>query len=332
MHLNRLLLVAALVAPLAHTQLYLLAGAADEKHPGSYAASLFRLDDGTLKLAADLVPQDVGTEWIGISYDWRKVVLAEGSNHSIIVIDFDKAPAVKRCKTPPTRMELDRSLIFSWLADAPGSGPSFDWFESGNDKSKDAVQGMNLDSSIPCEKSFAVLPPEAVRYIVTAGTAGPADGSSRPNIGPYSEVQSGGLTAFITKRISLDYVVPESFLKAIHQPYSGLYVNDSHVLMLGLANRQGQFENLVFRKRDETWHVFPVTVERAYIRGFGKYIAVTEIRARSARSPRAQEKRSGGSSRASGVRLSGPGRARKATLYSLGNYSSTTWTPRRSFP
>jgi hypothetical protein len=57
--------------------------------------------DGFLEAPVELVPKSVGTEWISVSYDARKVVLFSKTPDSrIIVVDFDAAPAGKSCEDP----------------------------------------------------------------------------------------------------------------------------------------------------------------------------------------------------------------------------------------
>jgi len=84
----------------------------------TYASALFRVeDDGSLKLAADLMPQQVGTSWVGVSYDWRKaVILPKNGDNWLIVLDFDKAAVVKRCEILETP---ENGHLNQRLADPP---------------------------------------------------------------------------------------------------------------------------------------------------------------------------------------------------------------------
>src|SRR5205085_9348068 len=66
----------------------------------------------------------------------------------------------------------------------------------------------------------------------------------------------------------------------------GLVVNDSHVLVLSLGNGKDEYRILVFRKSDKTWHIFPgLSERRPYVRGFGRYLAATEVASKTAKNP-----------------------------------------------
>jgi hypothetical protein len=284
MQIKRLFLIEGLVVSLAFGQLHLLTGSPDEKHPQSFASALYRLEeDGTVKMTAELVPEDVGTEWIGVYNESRKAVLFLGyKDGAVLVVDFDKAAIVKKCKPPEVR---GMSLIYSWLADAPVVGPSFEWLDSGSVKDN-LVTGMVLDPSVPCERSFAVLPPEAVQYMVADGRAGPDDGSSRVGMG-FDPEEPGNVTAFVGKHVALGYKIPPEFRSGPRLPYVSPLINDSQVFAIGMSDRQGNYQYLIFRKRDKTWHTFPVVSERRpYVRGFGRYISAAEVKARTTRNPK----------------------------------------------
>src|SRR5258708_2864125 len=96
-------------------QLYLLTGSPTEKYPESFASALIVVDpDGAVKELTELVPQSIGTEWINVSYDLKKaILLSRYKEDSVVVIDFQSASVVKRCRRPDS---AGRSLIYSWLA------------------------------------------------------------------------------------------------------------------------------------------------------------------------------------------------------------------------
>src|SRR5437660_12739261 len=94
-----LILACSICAPIAFTQVHLLTGSPYSAGNASFASILLRLElNGTMTTVTDLVPESVGTEWIGVSYDLRKAVLLTTSRDSaVIVIDFDRAAVTKRC-------------------------------------------------------------------------------------------------------------------------------------------------------------------------------------------------------------------------------------------
>jgi len=286
-----LYLVLMAVAPLAWGQLHLIAGSPHEKYTERYAARLFRLeDDGTVKLASELVPKSPGAFWINISYDLRKAVVETGHPEgAIIVIDFDSAAAVKKCgrsEDPGGR----RGFGPQWLSNPPAYGPSFEWLATSADPKDRVVRGMLLDPGLSCQESFASRPLDEVRYALKDGGAGPADVvfnmgldivlADTPGDADYGRVYA--------KRIPLDYIVPRELL-ASTQWLSYLEINDSHVFCITLAppGVYRGYRVLVFRKGDKTWHVLRTPSEIGPdLRGFGRYIAVTEKNEMSPKNPK----------------------------------------------
>src|SRR5437868_6120994 len=140
-----LILVWSICAPAALSQVHLLTGSPYSAGDAAFASALLRVEEnGTVTIVADVVPESVGTEWIGVSYDLRKAVLLTTYRDSaVIVVDFDRAAVTKKCKWSESG---GRALMFSWLATPPAPGPSFEWLETGPNVLKDAVvQGMLLD-------------------------------------------------------------------------------------------------------------------------------------------------------------------------------------------
>jgi len=139
---------------------------------------------------------------------------------------------------------------------------------------------MLLDPAVSCEESFANRPIEGVRYALKDGQAGPGDvvfnmGLDIVLADTPDEVDYGRVYA---KRIALDYTVPRDLLASTRWlPY--LDINDSHVFCITLAppGAYRSYRVLVFRKSDKTWHVLRTPSEIGPdLRGFGRYIAVTE--------------------------------------------------------
>lgn len=285
MILYRALLILGATLPAAYGQLFLITGSPSGKYVESYAASLFRVEgDSVRQVGKDLVPQATGAEWFGLSYDWRKAVIVsrytkdDNSSNSIMVIDFDKAPAMKRCRVPDTNM----ALIFSWLAES-AAGQSYEWFESGDDPFKDtAINGMLLDTSLPCKDSFTTISPDAVRRVVKDGYPGIADAAI--STGVHTIVQNDDsegnvFVGIVGKRIPLGYQIPEEFRRGVDIKVSNILVSDSHAFAVLIGSGRTDYRIAVFRKADKTWHAFPIHTEVApNVRGFGRFMAAAEVR------------------------------------------------------
>jgi len=292
------LMLLAATTPFASGQLYLLGGSAGS--PGGTAAALFRVgDDGSVKRTQTVLPRDWTTDfgrgipdpsvaWIGISYEWRKIVVLSGfPEYAAYIVDFDKASVVKKCACLPA------PDVNFWLADAPGRGPSFEWTTDPADEEsvkrfEKTVQGMVLDPAVPCAKSVATLAPEDVRDASTQGWGGGLAAFDSPHLTSGMD-EAGRVFYVLPRRISLDYTVPAELRKGLDR--AEVEIDDSHVLELCLLGENGAYRDLIFRKSDRTWHTLPIATERpTYSRGFGRYIAATEVRTASARNPRSAGK------------------------------------------
>src|SRR5258705_10086645 len=88
-HLTRLGILLAVGLIPVEGQLHLITGSPTPKEDIGYASALLRVQgDGTLQPVATLA---AGTEWISISYSWRKIlVLPRYPDNRIKVVDFDK--------------------------------------------------------------------------------------------------------------------------------------------------------------------------------------------------------------------------------------------------
>src|ERR1700730_17592695 len=103
-------------------QLYLLTGMPTGAYLGShYRSAILKIDSGTVSSATEVVPGDIGTDWTGISYDFRKAIVLS-NEMNVYVIDLDSAAVVKKCPGP-----RGGYLIEQWLADVPGRGNAFEW-------------------------------------------------------------------------------------------------------------------------------------------------------------------------------------------------------------
>jgi hypothetical protein len=223
-----------------------------------------------------------GTEWMSVSYDWRKAFLL-GSKGRLLVLDFDEGGVVKDCDRPQV---ADTSLIDEWLADVPSRGPSFEWFVAGNNLANQVVQSMNIDPSVPCEASFTRVERAEIKYLVAHGEAGVSD--LVPGDGIRVRLDQGGRVSTFagSSSISFDYEVPSMLRKDFEATNSSILVSNSQAVALGLADAERRYRILVFRRSDKTWHPLPVPSERfPMIRGFGEFMAVTEKRAKSPKNP-----------------------------------------------
>ena len=266
----------------ARGQLHLVTGSPWTQGTASYPSVLLRLDDGTVTAVAGLVHSTVGTDWIGASYDWRKLVLLSRDS-TIVVLDFDTASKVKSCKMPDSK---GRSLLESWLAADP-TGPSFEWYERDDAPVKGGVmQRMLLDPTRNCDQSFAEVEPEAIRYVVAHGSPGIVDLVNQDGLIVETSDSTGTVTAFTTRVIPLGFTVPDNLRRGM-KTLSVLEVNDAKAFVLTMFDRGHKYRTLVFRKRDKTWHILPNRGdEHPMIRGFGNYIALTEVRAKTPQNPK----------------------------------------------
>src|SRR2546422_6554849 len=96
----RILLLTCQFLPITHGQVYFLTGSPTPSYyTETFGSSLFRIEsDGRVAEVAEIFPQSAGTDWIAISYEWRKIVVHSGP---IVVIDFDKGGISKSCKQQP---------------------------------------------------------------------------------------------------------------------------------------------------------------------------------------------------------------------------------------
>lgn len=272
------ILAGMLAPPVASGDLYLIVGTPtpNENLVGKFALSMYRLgSDGAAHHAADLVPGDVGTEWIGISYD-RREALIYAKNETAIVLDLDKAGVAKRCKLP----ETPAFLITQFLADVPGRGLTFEWFRSGPPPVGEQIQGMIMDPAVPCDRSYVVVGPAENRFVAAQGGAG--TGAVLCGDGTTGFIDADGSIVgpvFGPDNTPWGYV-PRELISDRDSPNIGVVINDSKMLVIVLKEAPNHPSALIeLRKRDNTWHVLPrLHGEWIHMRSFGKYIAITETR------------------------------------------------------
>lgn len=281
-------LLAAVAAPVVWSQLHLLAGSPHEKWTESYAAGLFRVEhDGAMKLVSELVPKSPGVTGINLSYDLRKALVTTG-DATAIVVDFDMADVVKKCRLsddPGGRMNIGQE----WLADSSGYGPSFEWKATSADPKDSVVRGMRLDSGVSCDASFQNRLPEAVRDVLEHGDVGPGDvvynGRLGIVVGSKGWLSPGQVYGFVGKHIPMGYALPPGIESSGW--YESLAISDSRVFCIRLVSERKDYRVMVFRRSDKTWHTLRTPSERCpKLRGFGRYIAVTEVNSMSAKHPK----------------------------------------------
>jgi hypothetical protein len=266
----------ALVSP-ARGQLYLMTGSPTPKYNEAFGSALLQVgEDGNILPAGDLVSPEVGTGWIAVSHEWRKALIWESSNR-VVVIDFDKAAAVKKCQPP---LGAGGSLIEQWLVDVPGRGPTFAVYLAGDQAGQTRVQGMIMDVSVPCNESFVALAPTDIRYMVAHGTSGVEDIGS--DEGTYVAIDENGR---VSKRVMdttvlFDYEIPAVLRKGMDTTFSRIVINTSQVSVLESGGKTGKPRFWAFRKRDKTWHQIPVRSENLCLQSFGRFVAVVESRAK----------------------------------------------------
>jgi hypothetical protein len=274
------------VAALAQGQLYLVTGTVTGSPESEYfGSSLLRVErDGKTSVVSELVPDSAGLTYVGVSYDWRRLVIRggggeKGGPETVLVLDFDKADAVKRCQEPDSSGKI---TLYSWLAKQPNFGPALEWLSVDDTKS---VEGMLIEPTIPCDKSFVGLTPGDVRFFVAHGLAGIADVADLD--GPRGWVDGvDGQVRLTSEAVAADYKIPLSLRSGPQSVNALILINDSHSFVISLTQEKA-YRILVFRKGDQTWHTLPIPSERhPNVRGFGKYIAGLEVQDRNPGNPR----------------------------------------------
>ncbi len=285
--LYRALFFATMLVP-AHSQVYLLTGSPNWLNGWHAATDLFEVQaNGELRLAAKIVPEKSGTLWMSASYDWRKLVILPGSDSSrIIVVDFDRPGVSKIC-------DLLKFPDDKWLADLPGTGPSFVGETTGTEIGFYAVK---LNASTPCSTSVVDAPADALRYVVAQGKAGVA--SLGTGYGPMFYLHPDG-AAFggVKASVPLGFTVPADLRVGLNPTkLGGILLAEAPPRSWPLCLYQ---EGLGFRlialstNQLWVWRSIPVDGEPAGIRG--GLVALAESHDRTGRE---QEMPSAGKSEA----------------------------------
>jgi hypothetical protein len=305
----------------AQAQVYLITGAPNRQGGEPFVSVLLRVEnDGTVKSVAELVPKDVWTELITISYDWRKAFIDSYENGgTLTVVDFDKAAVVKKCGG---QRSPGMGGIEAWLTNSPTLGPAYEGASFALPPKVPVVLGMTLDPAVPCEKSFSTVDPSDIRNVVAHGQAGvadlvPADGI-QVAAGPLPAGGVGGSWGWR----HVDYDIPAELRKGVDD-FTTLVISDSHVVVLRLTSAQNRRRILLFRKSDKTWRILPVPSEFCMVRGFGRFIGITEVQPNSPRNPRSV----GAEGWRKGRSAMGPDLAELFREYQLSAPGSTVYHP-----
>jgi hypothetical protein len=267
---------------LAFGQIYFITGSPTPKHNQSFGSSLFQVgEEGSVRLVQKLVDETDGTDWISISYDVRKAVLAtRGSREKIVVVDLDTATISKICPTP---LVYNMSVIRQHIGDIPGHGPHYLQYLVG-DNNNTLFRGMSLSSNTSCEESFSIRPYEDGRFITIHGKTGIAD------IGGFDWqyvriTQDERLNFFLAKQIPMEYRIPGDLIKGIHP--TAMMVNN-RVVFAVLASDVDRATREVRRLQlisclKISGRCQPVPVPKdspLWARGFEHYIAMAEAHSR----------------------------------------------------
>ena len=269
----------------AKGQLHLMTGAPTPKEDIVYASALFRVEgNGTLKL---VVPLAVGSEWVSLSYSWRKALInpsyrvGDSRDDLIKVIDFDKAAIVKACKNPPAPIG---GLMDQWLIDSPTKGHIYVQYLVGDDIAHGELRGMIMDPSVACDKSFVPIDPSEGQFVVAHGSAGLFDIGGADSMGAHV-VKDGSVYIWLSSVATyLDHPVPKSLMEGVSRPGGGIMVNNESTLVLGVGDGDDVSNQrlFLFRKSDKSWRRIPVSSQDVTsTRGFGNYIVVAEAQRRN---------------------------------------------------
>ena len=262
----------ALVVSAFGQSLYLISGNNSRNDMNVFPTALLQVADGRVTRKT-LIESD--TNWVAISYDFRRAVVLGKDIH---VIDFEQPLKMKRCADPPGPLG---GLMGQWLIDSPQRGPVFVEYLFGDRVEKAWLRAMSLDGARACAESFSTLPGSEIRFAVFNGWAGVADMVTAD--ADSVRIEPDGRLGVPIARVFhyFEPQLPMALIRDFATPGGGIFVNDSHVLVLSItdANDPGKGAVCVYRKRDRTWDRLPV--EGAWVRGFGDYIAVLDAKVKT---------------------------------------------------
>jgi hypothetical protein len=282
----------------AHAQLHLITGYSTPMagllpaelrgaEMSGYDSYLLRVgSDGSVKRVAKLADAVKGANWIAVSHEWRKAVVApKDVEDPFLVVDFDEAAVVKTCRDGH---DPDLSVMNQWLVDSPTRGPVFaqDLF-GGMPRSE--IRAMVLDPSVPCDRSFSELSVLEAKYRRVSGFAGAAQGAgSQDEISTVDHDGQGRFWGWFPQGlVYYDYQIPAELYRDFPDSQDFLEVDSRDALVLVMvdwSNRANQ-RMLIFRKSDRTWRRAPALSERLEVRGLPGFLALMAKQSKTAAVP-----------------------------------------------
>jgi hypothetical protein len=279
-----MMLLFGVLAPV-YAQMYLITGSPMPQSSLQFPSELLQVGaDGTVTTVVELAAQEPGATWITISYD---LGIALVRSDRMVVLDLKKAKVVKTCRFVPGPPHT--LWVYQWLLDTPSRGGVLaeefaHWQDNGSE-----LRGTLIDPNAECSKSYVGLEPADLRYIAAHGAPLIADagGSDASGLNTWVD-KDGELKGYL---FSYGCVVPREHLAGLKQPFAGIGVNNSQVLLLSLSENGADYRLLALRKRDNTWHRVPLpaapgdTSGRRPFRtacGFGHFIALVEAHPKDA--------------------------------------------------
>jgi len=269
----------------AFGQIYLITGSPTPKYNQSFGSSLFQVgeEDGSVRLVKKLVEETDGTDWISISYDVRKAVLAtRGSPVKIVVVDLDTATISKICPTPPVH---DMSVTRQYIADIPSHGPHYLQYLF-RDINNTLLRGMSLSSTSPCDASFSARPLEDMRFVAVHGTTGIADTGGFD--WHYLTMKPDQRLSFaLPKEVPLEYRISPDFVKGMDSPAAVMRVNNRVLFAMlvsdvNRANGEVKSRQLItcLKISGQCRSVPDLGLSVGWARGFENFVAMAEADSR----------------------------------------------------
>lgn len=262
--------------PAAHAQLYVITGSYNQAWISRFGSALFEIkSDGSAAKTLDLVPQEKGFFWIGMSYELKRaVVIAPGNPMVVSFLNLERAEMAKTCEiTPPPLSTWDQ-----WLADVPGQGATVEILYQGKDLGRDPQElyALREDAAIPCDGGFKPVALQQVKYLIPLGTAGVGDFLMRDGSDARADAV-GNIAKWMGtgNEVAFDYKLAGDYLKKAQSMF--IYASNSQILVAvlgGIDPKEKQF--LVLRKRDGAWRAIPEQMAPLGLKAFGKYVAATE--------------------------------------------------------
>jgi hypothetical protein len=249
-----------------------------------YDSYLLRVEgDGSVKRVAKLADAVKGANWIAVSHEWRKAVVApKDPEDPFLVVDFDKAAVVKTCRDGH---DPDLSVVNQWLVDSPTKGPVFaqDLF-GGMPRSE--IRAMVLDPAVSCDQSFSELGLTEAKYRRVSGFAGVAQDSDR--ISSVQHGDQGRLRSWFPQGTAYyEYQVPAELYRDFPHDDNFIEVDNRDVLVLLLTgwSRRANQRVLIYRKSDQTWRHAPDLGEGLEVRGLPGFLAFVAMQSKTAAVP-----------------------------------------------